>query len=682
MSNNVSPSSPHHVPPSKQPRSFPSTEQIKEMLNNNQCFVRFRDSGSSDVWKLFEEVCYKSNSEFTGLIRCTRCHHMARYHGHITGTSHMRRHRCFGDLFPDTKKTNSTTKDSSISSNNHNNSSNNNTSLNNSGRNNSITSNSNSVKRTMSKPGEKKSICLENGGESASPSKRQKGNQLDSVEGDSVSGTNDANASTNSVALLDNSTSAGDKQSLPKIELRTYNNQTVIAPKVKNALAGTILAFCYNELVDLKSVCSPSFKNILKSAAVKVSTPLVLNHQYLNIRAQELYINEKDSIKKGITDSVERNVGGAIVSDFKDDLCIMSYSYIDQDWKIQDKVLRGATRIDNILEFISRTLRDYGLLQDSLINKFTYISNAGQLSGVDIHLSSASHLLDNMIESVVFEGGKHDQLLDNCKFICSELKILPENSISSWIYKYDVIMTVLDNLHRFSPGNFSMDTMLPEMQQLRSLLSSFREASVLMRTDVHEIPTINQVALQYFKLKKELTPVPGSETEDQPDFVEHKKRLLESLETKFKLHLRHKIAVFFWPNFRHLKMFSDSERVEVYSEVRKMLEGHELPQATEENVDDSIKAQTQYSEWEAEAELNEMDEVSRYLSDKFNHCNEKTLLTWWKEASKRYPKLSQVAKSILAVPASVTSIERRPKLHPRPPIDEELMFLHCNLATN
>lgn len=619
-----------HVPPSKQPRSFPSTEEIKEMLKSNQCYVRFRESGSSDVWKLFEEVCYKANNEFTGIIRCTKCSHMARYHGHITGTSHMRRHRCFGELFPEAvKQLSATRKDGSPAS---------------------VGSKSIPRKTVLAKPVEKRSICLENGG-SDSANKRP---YEDGVDGDD--GVSDKNV---------------------KIELRTYNNQTIIAPKVKNALASTILAFCYSELVNLDCVCSNSFKSILKGAAVKVSTPLVLNLQYLKMRAQELYTNEKASIVSDLNESIERNIGGAIVSDFKDDLCIMSFSFIDQDWKLQDRVLRGATRIVNILDFISQTLGDYGLLKDTLINKFTYISNAGQLSGVNVHLSSVSHLLDSLIDVAIFSDGKHDQLIENCKYICSELKILPEIAISSWIYKYDVIKLVIDNLDKFSPGNFSMDTMLPAMNMLKNLLAPFREASVLMRTDVQEVPTINQVALQYFKLQKELTP----KDDDNEELADHKKKLLIALEQNFELHMMHKIAVFLWPNFRHLKMFTESEREQIYAEVRRMLDATiEAAVIVEDTADDSIKAQTQYSEWEAVTEFDQ-DEVTRYLLDKFNHCNEKTLLTWWKEASKRYPKLSHVARSILSIPASVTSIERRHRLHPRPPVDEELLFLHCNLAT-
>lgn len=600
------------------------------MLKNNQCYVRFRESGSSDVWKLFEEVCYKANNEFTGIIRCTKCNHMARYHGHITGTSHMRRHRCFGDLFPDAvKQLSANKKEGSITG----------------------SGSKSAGRKMMPKSTEKRSICLENGG---GESITKRSCTEDGIDGDD---------------------SVSDKN--VKIELRTYNNQTIITPKVKNALASTILAFCYSELVNLDCVCSNSFKNILKGAAVKVSTPLVLNLQYLKMRAQELYTHEKATIVGDINESIERNIGGAIVSDFKDDLCIMSYSFIDQDWKLQDKVLRGATRIVNILDFISQTLGDYGLLKDTLINKFTYISNAGQLSGVNIHLSSVSHLLDSLIDAAIFADGKHDQLIENCKYICSELKILPEETISSWIYKYDVIKLVIENLDRFSPGNFSMDTMLPAMNMLRNFLAPFKEASLLMRTDVQEVPTINQVALQYFKLQKELTP----KDDDNEDLTDHKKKLLLALEQNFELHMMHKIAVFLWPNFRHLKMFTDAERDEVYSEVRRMLDANnEVAVMVEETLEDSIKAQTQYSEWEAVTEFDQ-DEVSRYLLDKFNHCNERTLLTWWKEASKRYPKLSHIARSILAIPASVTSIERRQRLHSRPPVDEELLFLHCNLAT-
>lgn len=556
---------------------------------------------------------------------------MARYHGHITGTSHMRRHRCFGELFPDAVKHLSAKKDGGSA-------------------NSTPRSVNRSIKSILQKP-EKRSICLENGGDLGS----KRTISEDGTEGGDEGGTDRG----------------------VKIELRTYNNQTIIAPKVKNALASTILAFCYSELVNLECVCSNSFKNILKGAAVKVSTPLVLNLQYLKARAQELYVNEKASIVSDLNESIERNIGGAIVSDFKDDLCIMSFSFIDQDWKLQDRVLRGATRIVDILDFISQTLGDYGLLKDTLINKFIYISNAGALSGVNVHLSSVSHLLDSLVDAAVFSDGKHDQLVENCKYICSELKILPEIAISPWIYKYDVVKLVLDNLDKFSPGNFSMDTMLPAMNMLKNLLAPFREASLLMRTDVQEVPTINQVALQYFKLHKELQ----LRDDDNEEMSEHKKKLQIAVDQNFDLHMMHKIAVFLWPNFRHLKMFTDSERDEIYAEVRRMLDTtHETTVMVEDNLDDSIKAQTQYSEWEAVTEFDQ-DEVTRYLLDKFNHCNERTLLTWWKEASKRYPKLSHVARSVLSIPASVTSIERRLRLHSRPPVDEELLFLHCNLAT-
>jgi len=541
----------------------------------------------------------------------------------------MRRHRCFGELFPDAVKnlTNSTKKEGSV---------------------NSTPRYQKTPKSSLTKP-EKRSICLENGGDSIKRSPTDDGAEP----------------------------SGDDADRSLKIELRTYNNQTVITPKVKNPLANTILAFCYSELVNLECVCSYSFKNVLKGAAVKVSTPLLLNLPYLKARAQESYNHEKASIIAALNDSIERNIGGAIVSDFKEDLCIMSFSYIDQDWQLRDRVLRGATRIADILEFISQTLGDYGLLKDTLINKFIYISNAGALSGVNVHLSSVSHLLDNLVEAAIFADGKHDQLVDNCKYICSELKILPEVAISPWIYRYDVIKLVLDNLDKFSPGNFSMDTMLPAMNMLKSLLAPFREASILMRTDVQEVPTINQVALQYFKLHKELQP----KDDDNSELSEHRKKLQIALDQNFDLHMMHKIAVFLWPNFRHLKMFTDSEREEIYSEVRRMLDtNNEAAIVVEDGLEDSIKAQTQYSEWEAITEFDQ-DEVTRYLLDKFNHCNEKTLLTWWKEASKRYPKLSHVARSILSIPASVTSIERRQRLHSRPPVDEELLFLHCNLAT-
>lgn len=77
-------------------RNFPEITEIIEKLESGECYTRSRSiNSSSEVWSIFEEVAYSNSQEFTGIVKCKMCHFMTRYHGQITGTSHMRRHTCF-----------------------------------------------------------------------------------------------------------------------------------------------------------------------------------------------------------------------------------------------------------------------------------------------------------------------------------------------------------------------------------------------------------------------------------------------------------------------------------------------------------------------------------------------------------------------------------------------------------
>ncbi|UXI14794.1 structure-specific recognition protein [Sarcoptes scabiei] len=88
-------------------RSFPAVDEIRAKLEAGECYVRPRaSSSSSDVWALFQEVAYKDNHFFTGIVQCKNCHFLTRYHGQITGTSHMRRHHCFSLMFPNSTPAN------------------------------------------------------------------------------------------------------------------------------------------------------------------------------------------------------------------------------------------------------------------------------------------------------------------------------------------------------------------------------------------------------------------------------------------------------------------------------------------------------------------------------------------------------------------------------------------------
>lgn len=84
---------------------FPSCGETKERLESGEYYVRSRgtsgSSGGSEVWSIFEEIASYASHEFTGMVRCKICLFICRYHGTITGTSHMRRHKCFTDGNPE-----------------------------------------------------------------------------------------------------------------------------------------------------------------------------------------------------------------------------------------------------------------------------------------------------------------------------------------------------------------------------------------------------------------------------------------------------------------------------------------------------------------------------------------------------------------------------------------------------
>lgn len=452
-----------------------------------------------------------------------------------------------------------------------------------------------------------------------------------------------------------------------------------------------IVRYCFSELVDLESVCSPSFRNIahllLKAAHISTNPKQLASLQYdlsnLDQNLQHLYEQEKNVVMDGIKYCIDRNVGGAIVSDLRDNLCVMSVTYIDKDWKPREKVLRAA-QVDNVGQFILDTLIEYGLMQDTnILNKFAYVSNSdGFPSGLEVHLASIANIIDHCVEVAVFADGQFDQLIENCRHICKELKLLPMPTCASWIYNYELIETVLNSTDKFVPANFSLDTMIETMTMIYELLKPFKETSTSLRESVTKRPTINQVVLECIRLKKFLAIKDESTASNFPKKAAVKEALLNEFTNNVNLQTTHKIGVFLWPNFRHLKMFDDAERQEIYNEVRRHIESMQHSNLGL-NADGSSTMRSQdsiYAEWESTDEI-EQDEVSRYITDQCNNCGIDNLIEWWREASCRYPKLSQLAKSILSIPASVTSIDKRVKLKADIQTNEKMLFLHCNLGS-
>lgn len=184
-----------------------------------------------------------------------------------------------------------------------------------------------------------------------------------------------------------------------------------------------------------------------------------------------------------------------------------------------------------------------------------------------------------------------------------------------------------------------------------------------------------------------------------------KQILLDNLNQYYQVQSLHRIATFLWPNFRLLKMLTAEEQKEVHEDVRKLIQTRVKTISNDgddngENVNDSNrfhsndrnngidisnsngssnknKSRSNFDEWEIFSD-EDQDEVDKYLSVQLTSCSEQFVLNWWKEHSNEFPKLSQLAKWVHSIPASVTTRERF-QITKNNQIDDRLLFLHCNM---
>ncbi|RWS08941.1 hypothetical protein B4U79_01801 [Dinothrombium tinctorium] len=764
-------------------QNFPPISEIKEKLETAECYCRTRSSNSSsEVWSIFEEVAYSSNDEFTGIVRCKLCLFMTRYHGQITGTSHMRRHTCFVASYPGATVRPQQKNEA-------------NKSKNSSGGNllspsvkkrkndpfslsfdNSATFPVNiyerynevrdaitqepisyvsckscrvlvkretqsinghlcrqkdlerqSCKQTSintllfrSKPKNRATPIWDDFEEVIDPStntvlgyvrckrcrdiikasdpksipavlRRHQPNcpymgisspslmitpiKSEFKSDSSSSPTNDSTPTSNSGLVT-----------ITPIQTSTTTTTTTTAsgpPKVINAKAEfreRVIQFCYNELVSLETVTSESFKRLAQSlmslgAQYGRSTLVLPDTSHLYSQMHNYYSNLKSQLKTDLNIELNRNIGGALVCDSQDDLCILSAYYINSNWQLIESVLSATTCGSDINSFITTALNDYGLNEEEKLTKFTFVSRGGLFDGVNICLTSVAHTIDQTIESTVFADDTYTDIIENCRLICNELKlkVIPEEPVETvdWIMKFEVMKSVLVNQDKFELKNAALD--LDLVKAMVNLLAPFRDASVeLRRCSKH--PTLNHVLLWYHKLMKVLAIAPEEVETEQSFTAAMKTHIKSGMEQNFHLHSLHKIAAFLWPNFRFLKMLTPDERDTVHLEVRSFIDSR--VSGDEEYGNPAKKARPDFSDWEDITD-SEQDEVDKYISAMLTSCNEQNILQWWREHQNDFPKLSHLAKWILSIPASVTLLEKH-RLSSTQKIDEELLFLHCN----
>ncbi|XP_034723265.1 zinc finger BED domain-containing protein RICESLEEPER 1-like [Etheostoma cragini] len=135
-------------------------------------------------------------------------------------------------------------------------------------------------------------------------------------------------------------------------------------------------------------------------------------------------------------------------------------------------------------------------------------------------------------------------------------------------------------------------------------------------------------------------------------------------------------------------MLSSSERDNLHLEVRRQLSDLHTEEATTEGPAPK-KAAVDFEEWENVPVADATDKVKMYSTHNHAMQDDRDVLGWWRDQQLNYPKLSVLARGILAIPASSSSSERnfsaagraieQRRTALKPSTVDAILFLHKNM---
>lgn len=416
--------------------------------------------------------------------------------------------------------------------------------------------------------------------------------------------------------------------------------------------------------------------------------------------------------------------GGAITLDTSKNYLRLTLYYIDQTWLLKDKVLStiqldNSSSDKNINTTVIKILRKYDL--EEFFPKLIYVTSDGVASSLQdvTYLKSTVHILNAILEHAFDVNNVEDNkvVIDLKKLIIAAKSLvtyfeqsnlqyyLPKplnasteiswyrlhNMLESIYSQYDAIKDVLSERseeHRMD----NLDIQLVE--NIVQFLQLFKEATHALEPSSK--PTLHLPIVWLSRLERHLQPL----VTDHAITYELKTRSLRMMRETFQPHLLNKMALFLHPKLKSLKLLQrNKEKVEVRNEIRRLMNEKEgsgrgkedlLIECSEGNnkrkrEDDLLDVQDSSDDNLEE----EPDELETYIKLKLKQDDGNfELLSWWNSKSKLFPNLSQIARAILAIPASGAVndqdlsisgyfIEECRQLNPD--IVDDILFLHNNL---
>lgn len=203
------------------------------------------------------------------------------------------------------------------------------------------------------------------------------------------------------------------------------------------------------------------------------------------------------------------------------------------------------------------------------------------------------------------------------------------------------------------------------LQNLITFLRKFREASEFL--EGFKYPTLCMIIPWYKAL---LNHCKADLSDDE--ILTHIKYVVEQkMKSKIKIEDIYKIAVFFDPRMKQLKILEESDVKLVKNKIRSQCasitnKDDESDDSTATVQEKPIKKRRKSKEtnvdfsqyYDSSSDENNEDEVDQYVKSKVPKDKNLDVLKWWKEHRLEFPKLAILCAYYLSIPASSASSER------------------------
>lgn len=398
----------------------------------------------------------------------------------------------------------------------------------------------------------------------------------------------------------------------------------------------------------------------------------------------------------------------------KNHFLTMTAHYFDRNFTMKRKVLftslfkaKSKTGV-NIKKELTKKFKSIGL-DAKLLRKVTFVTDQGSnivkaLKPPFKRRNCRAHLLNTILRNT-FESDDVPLIIQktfmNCKKIVRHLKqsgksnelskAVVQDCGTRWNYRLDMLQSVIQQhseiiqlLSKKQRENWVVDIELAS--EIITFLKLFKEACKSMEGDTY--CTSNKILLWWAELWEHLNEESCTRPSMKTVFGIAKKYF----KKKFSINMDNKIDCFLDPRYRELKMLSSIERNKVFSEIKRLINKVET---SNEKSDPSPVNKNIFFRFEGALDADKMDEFelymstatfSKYLDDKENKKHLVEL--FWRDNKNSFPKLFNIAKQRLHIPATSSSSERvfsdagrtyeSRRTNLKPAVLDDLLFIRDN----